>query len=356
MEGVLFFSFFQWFTIQREIVVNLSDAKYASYALVQEMLETPAIMRKFDWNQTANIAQVVKESGRLFMTGEGSSRIFPAKNAMYTAMKAGLPVALATDGSWQSAEYDLTNWAVFGASNSGQTKEVVSLFRSLAENGHQKRFAMTANVGTKLQEVANETIVLSCGKENAVAATKSVVEQGMIYLSILRNLDAGICADDQLAADVAEQILGMEYDDEIIQKVAQSPIIYFAGRNNGAAEELRLKTNEITRKKSDYLEGTYLLHGIEEVMNAGETIVILEPFESECRKIQELLVEKIGVNVVAVASRPTIFPTVVIPSVKDFDPLLQLVAGWNLLVQVGIALGINLDKPNRARKIGNEIE
>jgi glutamine---fructose-6-phosphate transaminase (isomerizing) len=29
-------------------------------------------------------------------------------------------------------------------------------------------------------------------------------------------------------------------------------------------------------------------------------------------------------------------------------------AGWNILVHVGVALGINLDKAERARKIGNE--
>ena len=34
--------------------------------------------------------------------------------------------------------------------------------------------------------------------------------------------------------------------------------------------------------------------------------------------------------------------------------MLQLLAGWNILVQIGVALGINLDKAERARKIGNE--
>jgi len=34
--------------------------------------------------------------------------------------------------------------------------------------------------------------------------------------------------------------------------------------NNGVAEELALKTNEITRKKSAFLEGTFAVHGIEE--------------------------------------------------------------------------------------------
>jgi len=32
----------------------------------------------------------------------------------------------------------------------------------------------------------------------------------------------------------------------------------------------------------------------------------------------------------------------------------ELAAGWNILVETGIALGINLDKAERARKVGNE--
>lgn len=332
--------------------MNSTEAKYRSFALIREMLETPAIIRKMDLSQTKAMAEDVAASGRLFFTGEGSSRIFPAKNTIYTALKTGVEVALATDGSWQSAEYDLSRWAVMGASNSGQTKEVISLFNKLAAAGHEKRFAMTATPGSKLEEVANQTIVLSCGKENAVAATKSVVEQGLINLSFLHHLN-GLEMPLEETAQAAETVLQAEYPAEMMAKLIESPLVYFAGRNNGVAEELTLKTNEITRKKSDFLEGTYLLHGIEEVMNAGETIVIIEPFEEECAKIQELLVEKIGVHVFAIASKETIFPTITIPRVGIMTPFLQLMAGWNLLVQMGIAMGVDLDKPQRARKVGN---
>jgi glucosamine--fructose-6-phosphate aminotransferase (isomerizing) len=340
--------------------MNLTDPKYRSYALVREMLEAPAIMRNFDVNQTAEIADAVKAAGKLFFTGEGSSRIFPAKHAMAAAMRAGrnvrggMPVSLATAGSFEAAEFDLADWAVIGASNSGQTKEVVSLFQKLEAAGHQKRFAVTAHQNTKLESVANRTVVLSCGKEDAVAATKSVLEQGLVYQSLLCHIAGGGCACGmKAAADAAEEVLAAEYDPEITAKIADSPILYFAGRNDGVAEELTLKTNEITRKKSDFLEGTYLLHGIEEVMNPGETIIIINPFESECTKIKELLVDAIGVNVVAVAAKQTIFPTIVIPSVGRLDGFLQLLAGWNILLQAGIVCGIDLDKPKRARKVGN---
>ncbi|MFO0916846.1 MAG: hypothetical protein U0872_00825 [Planctomycetaceae bacterium] len=48
------------------------------------------------------------------------------------------------------------------------------------------------------------------------------------------------------------------------------------------------------------------------------------------------------------------FPTIQIPDAGDLAGFVQLVAGWNLLVEAGLQLGINIDKPERARKVGNE--
>ncbi len=119
-------------------------------------------------------------------------------------------------------------------------------------------------------------------------------------------------------------------------------------------EELTLKTNEITRKKSDYLEGTYAVHGIEEVMNGDEVMIVIDPFAEEIEKFKEVLVDGVGMKLIAISSEETIFPTIKIPRVEGFDTILQLLAGWNILVHVGVAVGIDLDKPQRARKIGNE--
>lgn len=338
-------------------MMNLSDAKYNQFALVKEMLQTVEVIRNFDFAQTVGAAKTIKETGRLFLTGEGSSRIFPAKNFIYGVMKRGLGIAVATDGSFQAAEYDLADWAVAGASNSGQTKEVIALMKKLGEAGHRKRIGITAHEGTKLAEMTDECFVLSCGNEDAVAATKSVVEQALVYRSILCNMIDCDCPKNKgKAADLAKEIMETEYDAEMIGKLAKAPMLYFAGRNNGVAEELTLKTNEITRKKSDYLEGTYLLHGVEEVMNAGDACILIDPFPSECEKIKEFIEGRAGVVVIAIAPEETIFPTVQLPTLVGYDPFLQLMAGWNLLVQIGIALGINLDKPARARKIGNEFE
>ena len=62
--------------------MNLTDKKYANYALVQEMMETVKVVQKFNAQQTKNVASTIQSVGKLFLTGEGSSRIFPAKNAI----------------------------------------------------------------------------------------------------------------------------------------------------------------------------------------------------------------------------------------------------------------------------------
>ncbi|MBN1796916.1 MAG: hypothetical protein JW804_09610 [Sedimentisphaerales bacterium] len=335
--------------------MNLTDQNYAQYKLVQEMMDTIDVVKGFDPGKTKNIAQKIKTIGKLLMTGEGSSRIFPAKNAIRKCMKWGLDLQLATDGSRQSAQYDLSKFAVFCASNSGRTKEVVLLAKKLAAEGNDNRFCLSANAGTILEEACTETFVLNCGWEQAVAATKSVVEQALFYESILWNImgEDNKKACDELTAMV-EQALTMKIDEKITQAAANAPTIYFAGYNDGVAEELTLKTNEITRKKSDFLEGTYAVHGIEEVMDADDVVFVVDPIDEEIEKFQEVLVKGVGLKVVAIADRDTPFDTIKIPAAGELAPYVYLCAGWNILVEIGMVLKINLDKPERARKVGNE--
>ncbi len=336
--------------------MNLTGENYSKYKLVQEMMDTVDIVKGFNPGQTKEVAQKIKSVGRLLLTGEGSSRIFPAKNVIRKNLRWGLNLQIATDGSRQSAQYDLSKFAVFCASNSGRTKEVVLLAKKLAEQGNENRFGLSANEKTLLEEACSKTFVLTCGWEQAVAATKSVVEQALFYESILRQIAGTVnkldCAG--LSAKL-EKVLTMPIDKEIIRAAANATTIYFAGYNDGVAEELTLKTNEITRKKSDFLEGTYAVHGIEEVMETNDVVFVVDPIEDEIAKFKEVLVDGVGLKVVAIADRDTPFATIRVPEAGELAPYVYLCAGWNVLVEIGMALSINLDKPERARKVGNEL-
>jgi glucosamine--fructose-6-phosphate aminotransferase (isomerizing) len=241
---------------------------------------------------------------------------------------------------------------VAAASNSGQTKEVILLVKGLMEAGHDKILGLTANKSTKLESLANQTFVLSCGKEDAVAATKSVAEQAIFYQALIAKIQ-GRSLDVASLGYACEDALTQTIDESIIKDIAKAGRIYFAGRNDGVAEELTLKTNEITRKSSDFLEGTYLLHGVEEVMNAGDAVILIDPYRSELELIKKFISDGVGAKVIAIATEDTIFPTIKVKDVGELTTYVFLAAGWNILVEVGIALGIDLDKPERARKIGN---
>ena len=334
--------------------MNNSEEKYRSYALVREMLETPEIIRSFDPEAATRFAEAVKTRKGLFLTGEGSSRIFPAKRAIYSSLKKGLTLPVITESCTQAEEYNLNEYAVFAASNSGQTKEVVRLMSALKKQKHAAVFGLTANPKTKLEEIASATHVLNCGKEKAVAATKSVVEQGLFYDSLFRKVKGEKMNGLKELAEDTERALKMKIKPGLIEIIRKATMIYFAGRNNGVAEELARKTNEITRKKSAFLEGTFAVHGIEEVMDKSEVLIWIEPFSTEQEKFNECLIKGVGMNIIAVSSKKTMFPTIIIPDGGQYAEYVQLVAGWNILVETGISLGIDLDKPERARKIGNE--
>ncbi len=334
--------------------MKLTEEKYNKYALVREMMETPDIIKSFKPEAATRFAEATGKRKGLFLTGEGSSRIFPAKRAIYTSHKKGLTLPVVTEGCTQAEEYNLKDYAVFAASNSGQTKEVIRLTTSLKKQKHTAVFGLTANPKTKLEEIATDTQVLICGKENAVAATKSVIEQGLFYDSLLRIVNGEKMDGLKDLAEKTEEALTLKIDPAITAIIRKASMIYFAGRNNGVAEELALKTNEITSKKSAFLEGTFAVHGIEEVMDKSEVLIWIEPFETEMEKFNECLVKGVGLNIIAVSTKKTMFPTIIIPDGGQYAEYVQLAAGWNILVETGISLGINLDKPTRARKVGNE--
>lgn len=335
--------------------MNSHDSKYKKYFLTREMLSVKNVLAAMDPLQIFEFAACIRNH-KILLTGEGSSRIFPAKKVICDARRHNYKESIVTEGASQSAEYDLRDYTVFIASNSGRTKESLKLIETLKKKNHTQMIAVVAHKDTEMMNQANYTYLLKSGHEEAVAATKTVIEQALFYDILFRKSNHKALLDLNKTGELIEQVLKTKICEKIINQLACATMIYFSGRNNGVCEELALKANEITGKKSDYLEGTYAVHGIEEVMKKNEVIVLIDPFSEEEAKIQKMLVDEIGVIVIAISTRKTSFPTVQIPDDGEFTPYLQLAMGWNLLVETALKLEIDLDHPKRARKIGNEYE
>ncbi len=336
--------------------MNRTDIKYQKFGLCTDMMKTADLIKNFNLLDVMPFMETTKDKRKIFITGEGSSRIFPAKNMIYNSLRFTAFIDIKTEGSSQAQEYDLKGYSVFGVSNSGKTSELINLFTKLKDNQHPDLYGITAHSKTPLEFLAHQTNILKCGLEKSVAATISVIEQALFFDILFSNaMDVEIPFLEELS-DKFFRVLSINIPNEIISQIINAEIIYFAGRNNGVAEELTLKTNEILRKRSDFLEGTYAVHGIEEVMTNKDVMIIIDPIEGEEAKFNKYLAEGVGLNIIAISSRQTMFPTILIPKIEYFEAYLQMAAGWNLLVECGLQLGVDLDKPQRARKIGNEFQ
>lgn len=310
----------------------------------------------FDAASLSTLKGLVGSHKKIFITGEGSSRLFPAKNVITRSLVKPGRFEIRTEAALQAMEYDLSGYLVLGLSNSGRTKEVVKLFEKLGRDGHPAFYSITANADNPplaAHSTGNHTLV--CGKEQAVAATKSVMEQALVLDILLYDPEWEPMPSLETFSLQLRQVLEAPPDPAIVKVLAGASKIYLVARDDGVGDELALKTNEIIRKRSMFLPGSYALHGIEEVMDASEALLLIDPFKDEEEKIRQVFAENIGMKVVAIADRQTGFPTMVIPRSGYFKRYLELAAGWNLLVEAGIKNGIGLDKGLRARKIGNEI-
>lgn len=173
--------------------MTLENNNYAQYHLVQEMMDTVQTVERFDAHSADFVAESVRRTGAVMFAGEGSSRIMPAKNARRKALQLGLKVNFQNEGSRQAMEYDLSGYTVLLDSNSGRTKEVLALATLLKQQGHTEAYSLSANPDTPLEKACVKGHVLCCGWEQAVAATKSVVEQALFCESVCGTWQAKIC-------------------------------------------------------------------------------------------------------------------------------------------------------------------
>lgn len=280
--------------------------------------------------------------------------IFPAKNLKYeiTGIK-GHPL-LEFAGGEQAKDMYLDDHVIIAASNTGRTKEL----QNFLENApFSYKFLITSDPDSPLQDYA-DPFIMQCGNESATAATKSVIEQGLIYRKIL--LEAmGENMKEYLMTEMEDQsarVLDLAIDDEIISDCAYADHIYFAGRDNGVAEEAQLKAMEIARQPGGYFAGTTLLHGPEEVLKENDVLIWIDPITEYVDLVKERIEKAKGTSIYAIASKDTMFDTIKLPDVPGYNGYLQLMSCWNLLAKTGLENNQDIDKGTYCRKTGNPLD
>lgn len=328
----------------------------------QEMLESKNICLNFDFNICKNLAERIGTS-RIIFTGMGSSLIFPGKQAKNRSLKLNIKNKVEAYFASDLFQYDnFSNTFVFLCSNSGKTKEVILLLEHI-KNHAGKCVAITAASDSPLAQRADEKIILTCGFEKGVAATKSVVEQGLVYDSLIFHIAKNEGKDvnfpklkDDLdqAAQFIEQNINLNLGDELLNILSSSNHYFFVGLDNGTGEEITLKSYEITRKMGLFFPDTHIVHGVEESIE-GDCAIIFNPsqFENYLSDFEKFS-QKTGCKLIYMEDSNN--ANIKIKINDNFRNYCLLSGGWGILRNVANKLKIDIDHPEKASKVGNPFE
>ncbi len=325
----------------------------------QEMLDTKQVCLGFDFNVTKELANKIGSS-RIIFTGMGSSLIFPGKQAKNRALKLNIKNKVETYFASDLFQYnDFSDTFVFLCSNSGKTKEVILLLEHIKKH-NGTCIAVTTVADSILAQRVDEKIILSCGFEKGIAATKSIVEQGLVYDSLIFHLSKNegkevdfnsLKNDLNQTAQFIEENINLKLDDNTLNILSDSSHYFLVGLDNGVAEEITLKSYEVTRKIGLYYPDTHIVHGVEESIE-GNCAIIFDPIQfKDYLSDIETFSKKTGCQLIYVGE--TDITSVKVKINDKFRNYCLLSGGWGLLRNVANKLQIDIDHPEKASKVGN---
>ena len=133
--------------------------KYTQFSLCREMFEAVEIIKNFDSKVSQKYIPLIQSKDGLYIIGEGSSRIFPAKHIIFKNLIRTCGYDMFSESSLQAMEYKLFSFAIFANSKSGSKKELIYLLDFLNRQNHNPLFGVTANKSAVLKSMVNRVCI-----------------------------------------------------------------------------------------------------------------------------------------------------------------------------------------------------
>ncbi len=267
---------------------STEKGKFAHHTL-KEIYEQPSILFKSldknnDFQQFCNY---IKAASSVYITGSGTSYhsglLF--KHLLTKFAKIRSEVIMSSEFHYFSDTLE-SNSAIIAISQSGETADVIHSVKKAKERG--AKILSIINIPTSsLARLSDSTLVLNCGPEIVVAATKSFIGQLVILYTI-----ANLLSDDQLHLDKTNQkkLVGivektLELGGKIESLVAglDSEIkdIYILGRSihYPIALEGSLKIKELAYIHAEGIAAGELKHGPLALIDTKSLVIVINPVD-----------------------------------------------------------------------------
>ena len=350
-----------------EISWEAGEAELGEYPhyLIKEISEQPQILArlsKYPEKEIKEVAKLIKDSFGTYFTACGTAAHSGLAATYMFADLAKRHVNFSVGSEFPFLESFLTPQSLLiAASQSGETMDTLEAVRA-AKKHKAKVVALTNVQGSSLTRTADKTLLLNCGSEKAVLATKSYTAKLALFLllasQIGRKADEGrklvVRAARGVKEVLAEESLSKIKD--LAKDLKDSRHIYVIGRgvNYPTALEAALKIKEVTYIHAEGFAGGELKHGVIALIEEGTPCLVFvandQTKESVLSNAKEI--KSRGAYVIGVAPQNNeVFDSFIpVADVGLASPIVNAVPAQLLAYYLAVERGLDPDKPRNLAK------
>ncbi|MEB3369335.1 SIS domain-containing protein [Saccharopolyspora mangrovi] len=314
--------------------------------------------------QFAEVAAVVAERRPRFalLAARGSSDHAALYAKYLIEVLLQLPVGLTSPSTTTlyGAQPDLTDVLLVTVSQSGGSPDLVAVTESGRARG-ALTVAVTNTADSPLAEVAELSLTIRAGKEQAVAATKTYSATLLALYLLIDAIRGGDGAHARALPDLAATTLTGARDavEEAVQRYRFAGRMVTTGRGYSlaSAHETALKLAETSYLSARSYSGADLLHGPVAAIDAETAVLALcsaGPGGESTREVIEAVHGR-GADICAIGSASAKTPAthrIPVPeTAEEVAPVLEILPAQQLALGLALARGIDPDNPRGLQKV-----
>lgn len=292
---------------------SLSKANYAHYTL-KEIHEQPSTVQSAlaqDPDKVRAVAERLMGAKSVVLTAAGSSYHAALLMRIRLALEAKMRCEVILSGDFErELPFIDQDTLVVALSQSGETADVLEAVKMARRNKVGGVVSLVNAAGSSLARQSEQTLLLNCGPEVGVAATKSFTAQVMLGNLIIDQMTGketignparlGTLVEHALETEPLMKRLAHEYSGR--------PDFYFIARGGHypVAQEGALKLKELSYIHAEGMPASELKHGTLALIEKGTPVVVIAPngpgYDDTISNAQELAAR--GAEIIGIAQKP----------------------------------------------------
>ncbi|HEV2227241.1 MAG TPA: glutamine--fructose-6-phosphate transaminase (isomerizing) [Nitrososphaerales archaeon] len=340
---------------------DLSKSDFAHYTLkeINEQPQTVVTASVQEPGKVEEFARVIRRAKSLYITASGTSYHAGLLMKFRLNKEANLRADTVVAGELKEHAGFLNKGSVVLAfSQSGETADVLEAVKGAKSRG-AKVYSIVNAAGSTLARESDGVLLLNCGPEVGVAATKSftaqVVVASMVVDAVLgKKRSNGI---KELSEAVTEALKCDEQIRDLVHEYKDRPDFYFVARGyeSPVALEGALKLKELSYIHAEGMPASELKHGTLALIEKGTPVVVLNPsgdvHEDSLSSAEELKAR--GADVIGVSDvEDDVYKHYVrLPKVQaKFTPIVEAIPLQLLAYHMAVAKRNDPDYPRNLAK------